>query len=193
MSLVENGKVRALGARLLVCVCLATTLLACSDDDGSKVTPTEKKDMAMSEDLGAEDAGQDMPIEEDMGVDEGMPDLGMEEMGGEVDMEVDPAISGMWELKLYQDDMPTGDAIVSFDLMNAMGSTEVIGSFMQGDASGSATGSLVSNTLNLEWTVESSAQTYQFVNGSLSGSMVLGNFNDPELGGIPQPAVLVRP
>lgn len=178
----------------MVCLSLSSALVACSDDDGSKVTPTEQKDMAAPEDMGSEDAGQDMPIAQDMGTpDEGSPDLGGEDMAEEMDMVMNPAISGMWQLKLYQDDMPTGDAIVSFDLMNADGTTEVIGTFTQGEAMGSATGSLVSNTLNLEWTVESSAQTYQFVNGSLSGAMVLGNYNDPELGGIPQSAVLVRP
>lgn len=179
-------------ARLVTCACLSFALSACSDDDGSKVTPTPQMDMTMPEDMG-QDTGPDMPPEDLGTLDEGTPDLGPEDMPEEMDMVVNPVISGMWELKLYQDEMPTGDAIASFDLMNAEGSTEVIGSFMQGDASGSATGSLVSGTLNLEWTVDSAAQTYQFVNGSLSGAMVLGNFNDPELGGIPQAAVLVRP
>ncbi len=173
----------------LVCMVCVMTLVACNDDEGS-VKPVPQQDSGV-QDMGMDmmepepDLPPDLPEEVDMA-----PDL-PEEVDMAPDMAMDPMISGMWQLKSYENDAPTGEAIATFDLMNAMGVTAVEGSFTQGQESGTVAGTFSNDTLSLEWTVD--AQNYQFVNGTLQGSGVVGNYNDPNLGGIPQAAILVRP
>lgn len=176
-------------AMVLMCVCMMACA-ACGDDGGATKpkpsTPTPDAGVDMAPDMTA----PDMPEPDMAAPDMAEPDMAAPDMAMP-DMAMDPMISGMWQLKKYENEAPTGDVIVSFELMNAMGSTEVLGTFAQGDQSGSTSGTFVSDTLSLEW--DANAQTFQFVAGKVQGAGIVGNYNDPAFGGIPQATILVRP
>ncbi len=185
-------ELRKLVGAPVMCMMLAMFVVACGEDEPT-TTPVGATDMGTQEDMAPEEDMTEPDMAPDMTVDMA-PDMAEPDMTEEVDMALDPMLSGTWQLKKYENEAATGDALFSFELMNTAGEAAVLGSFTQGDTvQGSVSGTFVSETLSLEWTVDETAQTHQFVNGKVEGATIVGTYNDPALGGIPQSGILVRP
>ena len=167
----------------------ASVVLAGCPDETVDTTPIVP-DMTMEEDM--------TMVEEDMGSE---PDLAEEDMGmpeEDMNMEVDLGpmnfeLSGTWVLREYADQTP-GAEIITFTLVNEVDAVEVTGTYQlpDGGASGEVMGTYLQDEVELNWMTPDSQLPYQFLNGAINGDTIVGDYNDPALGGIPQDTIMER-